>query len=100
MLGMVALEANSLKDAEELIGRALSLAPGRAQYLTNLSLVHIATANDAAAEACLREAVRNAPRHAAAWNNLCEVLKREGRLYDALVACHKAAESEPGNRIY
>lgn len=100
MLGMVALEANSLQDAGNLIRRALELSPDRPQYLTNLSLVHIAAGDDEAAEACLRDAVRIAPGHATAWNNLCEVLKREGLLAEALVAARRAAEAEPGSRIY
>lgn len=88
-------QSGKLQAAAEACQRALALAPGNADALSNLAHAlrwqgRFAEASDAA-----RKAIDAAPRMASAWFNYAASLEGLGRREDALATYRRALEIQP-----
>ncbi|MBK8727077.1 MAG: tetratricopeptide repeat protein [Holophagaceae bacterium] len=95
-LGAVAAQAlGDYSTAENLLRRALALAPADAELHLVLGRVRMAAGRPADAEAPLREAARLAPRHPQPPLHLGILLRDAGRLAEAEASFRRALELDP-----
>ena len=95
LLGMVGMQTGRSEMALELIGRAIDLDGGNAQFHMNLgNLLQAQGKLDEAVESYGR-ALKLNPRSASAWSNLGEALKTQGKLEAAAESIGKALALEP-----
>jgi predicted O-linked N-acetylglucosamine transferase (SPINDLY family) len=93
-LGVAVHQAGNPAAAAELAARALALAPHRSQLHNLRGMALGSLGNDAAAEASFRRAIA-ADDNPEAYNNLGILLKKQGRLEDAIAAYQAAIERHP-----
>jgi tetratricopeptide (TPR) repeat protein len=84
------LDANSLDEAESVLGRLIERAPERGMAWFLLGRVRHARGDRDAAVDFLRKAIGFDPKHAPAHNDLGILLQSQGRLEDA-EACYRRA---------
>jgi tetratricopeptide (TPR) repeat protein len=86
----VALERVSAPDARRAYAAALSRWPGNLLARMGLGNTAYAAGDFTQAEAAYRQATRDHPEAADAWNNLATVLHRTGRTEEAMSAARRA----------
>ena len=86
----VAYDQGRIKEAVELLNRALKIDPGSADCRMSLGTALIAAGRRAEAEAQLREAVSRKPDFAEAWDSLAVCLRIQDKMPEAL-RCHQQA---------
>jgi Tfp pilus assembly protein PilF len=97
LLGVVSLQRGDANRAVELIGRALALHPGVADFHNNMGEAHRALGALDFALGHYREAVRLDARHADAHNNLGVALKAKGALEPAETHFRRAIAIAPSH---
>jgi tetratricopeptide (TPR) repeat protein/SAM-dependent methyltransferase len=95
LLGMVGMQTGRSEMALELIGRAIQLDGGNAQFPMNLGNLFQVQGRLDEAVASYRRALELNPRSASAWSNLGEALKKQGRLDEAAASIGKALALQP-----
>jgi predicted O-linked N-acetylglucosamine transferase (SPINDLY family) len=95
LLGVIALQAGDPATAVELIGNAVALNGGIADYHNNLGLALTGLERAEDAVAALERALTCSPDHAIAHNNLGNALKALGRAEAALAAYERALALDP-----
>ena len=95
LLGVLAAEAGDHEAALALIGRAIEMIPGAADFHNNLAAVHETRGALEAAEAGFRRAVALEPHSADFRNNLGNALKARGRFDEAVASYEQALRLAP-----
>jgi tetratricopeptide (TPR) repeat protein len=95
MLGILAYQSGQIGAAIDLIGKAISIAPGSALYYANLGMVLAAAQHWELATTAYEKAIELWPQSAEAHAHLGYVLKNSGRLSDAMAAYRRAIELRP-----
>ena len=95
LLGMLACDAGRLGEAVEMLGRAVELEPGVAEFRNGLGMALGRSGRAAEAAAHLGEAVRLAPRLADARNNLGVALEALGLFEEAVASYGEAVRLDP-----
>jgi predicted O-linked N-acetylglucosamine transferase (SPINDLY family) len=90
LAGDLACQQDRIKEALELLTRAVKIDPESAACRMSLGIALIAGGQRAEAEVHLREAVLRKPDFAEAWNNLAIGLRFQTRMAEA-VECHQRA---------
>jgi predicted O-linked N-acetylglucosamine transferase (SPINDLY family) len=97
LLGVLSHQRGRDAEAADLIGRAIAIEAGVADFHNNLGVSLAALRRLSEAEAAFRQALRLQPGFAAALCNLGDVLARQGRIDEALYCHHRALAAEPDN---
>jgi tetratricopeptide (TPR) repeat protein len=95
LLGVVSLQRGDHARALELIGRAVALKPGAADYHANQGEAYRALCQLDRAADCYRTALRLQPSYAAAANNLGLVLLAQGKNDEAVAQFREALRLKP-----
>ena len=96
MLGLMLADAGEAAAAEDLLGRAVTVAPGNALAWHSLAMRLQARGDDAGAVPLFERALALQPGFAPAANDLGASLHRLGRRLPALAAFERAIASDPG----
>jgi len=94
LLGVAAHQIGNFAAAAELAARALAIAPERAEFHNLRGMALASLGDDAAAEPCYRKAVA-AGGDEEVYNNLGVLLKKQGRIDEAMAAYRGALERNP-----
>ena len=94
--GVILKDIGQLKEAEELLRKAIEIKPDFAQAHTNLGDILSALGKSQEAELSLRQAIKLEPNLAQAHHNLGNFLQRIGK-YDESISCYKMAIEKKKN---
>ena len=95
LLGMVAFQRNQLRDAGELVTRAIALNPWVLDYHNNLALIRTAEGRHEEAVAACRRGLELKPDSPDVYSNLGNALRALGRLEEAIAAFRAALRFRP-----
>lgn len=96
-LGMLALRANHVPEAEKEFQTAIQLNPEYAEAQNNLGVLFGQLGRTSEAEQLFRKATENNPKYAQAFANLGIILASEGHFADAAGALDSATKLDPNN---
>jgi predicted O-linked N-acetylglucosamine transferase (SPINDLY family) len=95
LLGCVALQTGHLGAAIDLIGRAVTIAPGAAAYHCNLGESYRRAGQPERAISCLSRAIELEPGFLDAHNDFGAALREVGRTDESITAFRRAIELKP-----
>jgi predicted O-linked N-acetylglucosamine transferase (SPINDLY family) len=98
MLGVLLSETGHQDEAIPLLRRSVDLLPDRPEPRVNLGLALARVDQLGQAAEAYRAALSLDQRCAPAWANLAEILLAWGKFDDAIAACRRAIELQPGLR--